>query len=168
MTPEEALLHIRYTAWASRRLLDAAKELPPDALAKDLSVSHTSILGTLAHTFFADSVWYMRTVDPSLPYPNPKEVPPLESLDERWRQLHDKWEAWAQTLSEADMERNVAYRLFDGSAAESKLKHVLLHVVNHATLHRGQVMALFRQAGVKPPATDLIFYYRELAAAKQG
>ena len=54
--------------------------------------------------------------------------------------------------------------MLDGTPFESSLKQVVLHVVNHATLHRGQVMGLFRQAGVKPPATDLIFYYRELAA----
>lgn len=166
MTSDEALLHIRYTGWASCRLLDAAKQLPADLLSKDQSVSHQSILGTLAHTFFGDSVWYMRTVDTSLPYPDPKSVPDLETLDSRWRELHRKWEAWAQTLTEADFERPVAYRLRDGSTGETSVKHVILHLVNHATLHRGQVMALIRQAGVPPPPTDLIFYYRELAAPK--
>jgi len=166
MTPEEALLHIRYTGWASRRLLDAARHVPPEILAKDLSSSHSSILGTLAHTFFADSVWYHRAVDPTTPYPNPKEIPPLETLDAKWRQLLDNWEAWAQGLTGADLERKVAYRLLDGTASESPLKRIILHVVNHATLHRGQVMALFRQVGMKPPATDLIFYDRERAAAK--
>jgi uncharacterized damage-inducible protein DinB len=166
MTSEEALLHIRYTSWASRRLLDAAREVPPDVLSKDLSVSHSSILGTLAHTFFGDSIWYLRAVDPAIPYPNPKEVPPLEELDTRWRKLLNKWEAWAQALSDADLDKAVAYRMMDGTPFESILKQVILHVVNHATLHRGQVVALLRQAGIKPPATDLIFYYRELAATK--
>jgi uncharacterized damage-inducible protein DinB len=166
MTPEEALLHIRYTGWASRKLLDAARQVPPEVLSKDLSASHSSILGTLAHTFFADSVWYLRAIDPTLPYPNPKDVPPLETLDARWRQLLDKWETWAQSLSDEDLDRNVAYRLMDGTGAESPLNRIVLHVVNHATLHRGQVMALFRQVGVKPPATDLIFYDRERSATK--
>ncbi len=166
MTSADALLHIRYTGWASRRLLDAAGQLSPEVLSKDLSVSHASILGTLAHTFFADAIWYMRAVDPAMPHPNPKEVPPLEALDARWRELLEKWEVWAQTLLDADMEKNVAYRMLDGTPFESSLKQVVLHVVNHATLHRGQVMGLLRQAGVKPPATDLIFYYRELAATK--
>ncbi|MEP7352919.1 MAG: DinB family protein [Acidobacteriota bacterium] len=34
----------------------------------------------------------------------------------------------------------------------------MLHVVNHATLHRGQVMGMIRQLGIAPPVTDLIFY----------
>jgi uncharacterized damage-inducible protein DinB len=32
------------------------------------------------------------------------------------------------------------------------------HVVNHATLHRGQVVGMIRQLGITPPATDLLFY----------
>jgi uncharacterized damage-inducible protein DinB len=166
MSPEDAILHIRYTGWASRKLLDAARELPAEILTKDHGVSHTSILGTLAHTFFADSVWYHRAVDASTPYPDPKEVPPLEALDTRWRHLLDQWEVWAKTLSADDLEKMVSYRLLDGTASKSQLKRILLHVVNHATLHRGQVVALLRQAGIKPPATDLIFYDRERAAAK--
>ena len=40
-----------------------------------------------------------------------------------------------------------------------------MHVVNHATLHRGQAMGMLRQMGIEPPHTDLLYYYRELAAA---
>jgi uncharacterized damage-inducible protein DinB len=161
MTPEEALLHIRYTGWASRRLLDAAGKLSPEILTKDLSVSHTSILGTLAHTFFGDTVWYMRAVDPATPYPNQNDSPSLETLDTKWRELLERWEAWAQTLTDADFDRKVIYRLRDGTSGETSVKHIILHLVNHGTLHRGQVVALLRQAGVAPPATDLIYYYRE-------
>jgi uncharacterized damage-inducible protein DinB len=32
------------------------------------------------------------------------------------------------------------------------------HVVNHATLHRGQVVGMIRQLGLQPPAVDLLYY----------
>ena len=163
MTTEEALQHFQYTAWASHKLMDAVKDIPGDSLTKPLAVSHDSILGTLAHTFFADSIWYMRAVDPQWPRPNPKEVPPLDELTQRWTDLLQRWEAWIQTRTNEDLEGPVSYRLLDGTPFESKLKEVVLHVVNHGTLHRGQVVAMLRQVGVKPPATDLIFYYRERA-----
>jgi uncharacterized damage-inducible protein DinB len=35
------------------------------------------------------------------------------------------------------------------------------HVVNHATLHRGQVVGMIRQLGIVPPTTDLLFYLME-------
>jgi len=167
MTAQEALLHLRYTAWASRRLIQAVRELPVEKHSTDHQISHASLIGTLCHTFFADAVWYMRAVDPSLPYPNPKEVIPLEELEPRWNALLDKWEAWAQSLTDSDLDRVVTFRFMDGNTGSTLLKHVILHVVNHGTLHRGQVVALIRQAGVKPPGTDLIYYYRELGAAAQ-
>jgi uncharacterized damage-inducible protein DinB len=34
-----------------------------------------------------------------------------------------------------------------------------MHVVNHGTLHRGQIVCMLRQLGVKPPATDIVFSY---------
>jgi uncharacterized damage-inducible protein DinB len=43
----------------------------------------------------------------------------------------------------------------------SPIWQIVLHLVNHATLHRGQVMAMLRQLGAVPPPTDLMVYYRE-------
>jgi len=41
----------------------------------------------------------------------------------------------------------------------------VLHLVNHDSLHRGQVMAMIRQLGIAPPPTDLMMYYRVSGAA---
>src|SRR3984957_17607743 len=38
---------------------------------------------------------------------------------------------------------------------------IIMHVVNHATLHRGQIVGMLSQLGTKPPATDILFYYYE-------
>ena len=38
----------------------------------------------------------------------------------------------------------------------------MLHVVNHSSYHRGQMALLLGQEGKSPPATDYIFYLREL------
>jgi uncharacterized damage-inducible protein DinB len=40
----------------------------------------------------------------------------------------------------------------------------VVHVVNHATLHRGQIVGMLRQLGMKAPATDVLFYYYEQPA----
>jgi uncharacterized damage-inducible protein DinB len=41
------------------------------------------------------------------------------------------------------------------------LSDIVLHVVNHATHHRGQVSAFIRALGHRPPATDLTAMLRE-------
>jgi uncharacterized damage-inducible protein DinB len=104
-------------------------------------------------------------VDPSRPVPNPDSRPTLESLMSDWPDLQRKWEAWAESISDADLERVAQYTLLNGSPGETPVWQIVMHVVNHATLHRGQVVAMMRQLGAKPPATDLLYYYRELKAA---
>jgi len=165
MTAQEAGLHIRYSGWASRKLMEAAGNLTEEQRARPMQVSHESLQQTLAHIYFGDSVWYTRTVDLSRPVPNPDSRPTLESLISDWPDLQRKWEAWADSISDADLERAAQYKLLNGSLGETPVWQIVMHVVNHATLHRGQVVAMMRQLGAKPPATDLLYYYRELKAA---
>ena len=42
---------------------------------------------------------------------------------------------------------------------------MLLHLVNHASYHRGQVTTLLRQLGVAAPKSqDMIIFYKEQAS----
>jgi len=168
MTAQEARLHLRYSGWASRKLVEAATQLTPEQRTRAMGVSHESLQRTLGHIYFADSIWYTRTVDPSLPVPNPKDLPSMETLSSEWPKLQQNWEAWADSRGDGDLDRNAQYKLLDGTPFETPVWQIVLHVVNHATLHRGQVVAMLRQLGAKPPATDLIFYYRELKAASSA
>lgn len=153
-------MHIRYSGWASRKLMDAARALPQEDLHRPLGVSHNSIAHTLGHIYLADRIWCSRVVDPTLPFV--KEVF-WEELQTHWPIIQQKWENWAGQIDEAGLRGKIAYQsMLDGSRYENPVSHLVLHVVNHATLHRGQVMGMLRQVGVKPPATDLLFYYREL------
>jgi uncharacterized damage-inducible protein DinB len=48
----------------------------------------------------------------------------------------------------------------DGIPYEIATEKAILHLVNHDSLHRGQVMGMIRQLGIAPPPTDLMMYYR--------
>lgn len=155
MTTEDARTHLRYSSWASRRLLDAALQLPPEQLQRDMSVSHKGVLETLNHIHMADRAWLYRVL----------EQPPATGqgpLEVEWPEIHRRWEQWADSPGAADLDRIIAYKDLKGNPHQSALWQIVLHLVNHATLHRGQVMAMMRQLGVAPPPTDLIIYYREL------
>ena len=162
MTANEVRMHIRYSGWASRMLLDAARAIPPEDRARENGISHGSLERTLVHIFEADTIWYIRSVDPSEPLLRDADFGTLEA---RWPALQRKWEAWAEGLADQDVERVIDYKLRDGSGGSTPLAQIVLHVVNHATLHRGQAMGMLRQMGIEPPHTDLIYYYRDLAAA---
>lgn len=161
MTTAEIRTHLRYSGWASQRLLDAAKKLSPEDLTRNVGASHSSILGTLSHIHFADRIWYSRVVDPN-------EAVIRESnwatLEKEWPAIQRKWEGWAEGLQDADLGRMIACKSMDGIAYEVAAEKVVLHLVNHDSLHRGQVMGMIRQLGIAPPPTDLMMYFRESGA----
>jgi uncharacterized damage-inducible protein DinB len=165
MTAEEARLLIRYSGWASRKLVDGAGTLTPEERMRPMNVSHESLQRTLGHIYYADLIWYIRLVDSSFPSPDWDALPSMDSLTSDWPVLQRKWEAWADSLAGSDLDRVVQYKLRNGSPGETPAWQIVVHVVNHATLHRGQVVALLRQLGATPPATDILWYYRELKAA---
>jgi uncharacterized damage-inducible protein DinB len=151
MTPEEIRQHIFYSSWASRKLLDAAAELSEEQRNQDFGVAHQSLKGTLDHIFFGDRIWFARAVDPR-----------VMGMEMGWPQMMKRWEDWATAVSHQDIVKNIDYKDLKGAPRRTPMWQIVLHVVNHATLHRGQVQSMLRQLGVAPPQTDLITYYREI------
>lgn len=154
MTAAEIQQHIGYSGWASRKLLDAAFARPDEEQHRDFGISFKSLLKTLEHIFLADRVWFARVADP-------KVLAMDEPLQTAWPKLQQRWETWAAAITHQEIVRTVHYKDMAGNSHSTPVWQIVLHVVNHATLHRGQAMSLLRQLGVVPPATDLIYYYRE-------
>ena len=158
MTSVEARLHLGYSAWASRKLVEAVRAIADADMEKPVGISHGSLRGTLAHILWADWLWFTRVVEPM---EKPGET--REALETVWPELQDKWVAWVERGGDAEINRVVEYKsILDGQMARTPAWQIVLHVVNHATLHRGQVMGMLRQRGIAPPHTDLMNYYRTL------
>jgi uncharacterized damage-inducible protein DinB len=97
--------------------------------------------------------------------PSHDALPSLDFVVGEWPRLQAKWEAWADASTDADMARQVTFKSrFVGNAGLPAWQ-IVMHVVNHGTLHRGQIVGMLRQLGVKPPATDILFYYYEQTTA---
>ena len=161
MTAAEAVRHLKYSAWASRRLVDAIKQISADDARRDVGISHRSIFGTLQHIYFADLIWFWRTADPTVkPHAFDDALTDAE-LEHEWSAIQQRWIDWAASLCDSDLDRVVDYKSLKGDPFKNTTREIVMHVVNHATIHRGQVMGMLRQMGVAPPPTDLIFYYRE-------
>jgi len=152
---------IDYTASSSRKLVETAAVLAPDELVRDFKFSERHLLGTLAHIFAADRVWYGR-ITGNLParFIDPETDVRLIVLQEDWPRLHDRWKEWAATLTDEAVEATLAYRDLKGNVHEEPIWQIVTHVVNHGTHHRGQVSGMLRAMGHTPPVLDLIAYYR--------
>lgn len=164
MTAQEARRLIRYSGWASRKVLTAALQLTMEELERPNGVSHGSIAGTLAHIYLADRVWQERMSASDKPLVWDASLAEAEAA---WPGIQSAWEAWADGANDDAVNSVVHYKSINGNPASNTAGEIVTHVVNHATLHRGQVVGMIRQLGVQPPATDFIFYLREQQAAEQ-
>jgi uncharacterized damage-inducible protein DinB len=148
-----------YTEWANHLVLDAASGLSEEELLRDVSISHRSIQGTLVHMMGAEWIWLERWKGTS-----PKifwtevEFPSLADIRGRWDEINADRAAFLAGLSDFSLARELKYVNTRGEEFAYPLIRLMQHVVNHATLHRGQVVGLIRQFGHVPPATDMLFY----------
>ena len=140
--------------------MEAVRPLPDADFEKPVGVSHSSLQGTLAHIFYADWIWFTRVVEPM---EQPGQT--REALETVWPELQDKWVAWAERATDGEINRVVECKSMLYGQMARPVWQIILHVVNHATLHRGQAMGILRQMGIAPPQTDLMNFYSELAAA---
>lgn len=153
-----------YTEWANGLVLDAAERLSDEQLRRDVQISHNSILGTLAHMAGAEWIWLERWLGRSPIGPEAweqwtvKGCGDLQGLRTKWRAVNENRGAFLATLTDDHLPREVSFKRLNGEAYSLPLVAQMQHVINHATLHRGQVVGMIRQLGMTPPATDLLFY----------
>jgi uncharacterized damage-inducible protein DinB len=155
-----------YTEWANELVLNAAAELPDEGLRREFRISHGSIFGTLMHMAGAEWIWLERWHGRS---PAGKgawslwtteSCADLTALNQRWRELIGLRKQFISQLEEPRLMAELPFKLLSGDASSLKLVDQMQHVINHATLHRGQVVGMIRQLGITPPSTDLLFYLR--------
>ncbi|TLY60928.1 MAG: damage-inducible protein DinB [Gammaproteobacteria bacterium] len=123
---EFARLLARYKTWADRLTFEAVAALPAG-------------LEGRPHGFTARIV---------VPHPE------LEGLWPAQQQVNDWLLAWSERQSRSSLEEGVAFRLVSGEAGTMTRGEILMHIVNHATYHRGWVSDLFFQVPATPPTTD--------------
>lgn len=148
-----------YTDYANALALDAAETLTDEQLRHDFNISHHSIFGTLAHMAGAEWVWLSRWqgISPSELW-NEATFADLSSLRARWTEIEAGRKGMLEGLTMEALQAELSYRNVKGEPYTLPLISQMQHVVNHATLHRGQVIGMIRQLGIAPPAVDLLYY----------
>jgi uncharacterized damage-inducible protein DinB len=160
MDTQALVLQLRYSAWATRRVLECTAALSPDELSRNLGNSYGGVHGTLKHIYQADSIWLDRLM--GAPTSDLSKYEPSSDFSE-WIPLLDRYVKWAEGLTPSDWDRIVAYRNVKGESLRTPVWQIVLHLVNHASYHRGQITTLLRQISCAPVGTDLITYYRSLS-----
>ena len=158
---EIAVTHLQYHRWATSQVAEECLKLPADMLVKDMKGSFPSIYDYLAHVYQADSIWLDRLRESPIGTREDYAAPGCTwDLRDAWLGVIDRMIAWAEELNESDWEVERSYKTMAGMPMKSPNWQMILHIVNHGTHHRGQIVNIFRQLGVKPMNLDLIGYYR--------
>jgi uncharacterized damage-inducible protein DinB len=155
------LTHLQFMKWADGIYFEVLGQLPAGKAEEDRGVSFQSFSGTLAHIYKAEVIWFRRMQGDVYPTLADIAVPDhVEQWHELWNGLHHAWIEWAKTCSDEVWEEMVTHRFGSGGEMQLPRWQVVTHLVNHGSYHRGQLASLLRQAGIKPPATDLAAFYR--------
>ena len=151
-----------YNLWANERLSETILSLPEAQHQQTQPGSFSSLHATVLHMLDASSIWWQR----------------LKMQDNITRQsenfkgnttelffalLHQDtvWKSWVEQASPAALEHVFHYQNSKKEQFRQPTFEMLLHVFNHATYHRGQLVTMLRNLGVKViPATDFIVYAR--------
>ena len=151
-----------YHYWARDIVLDAVTELPRDKFLQPVESSFKSVRDTVAHIYAADFVWFQRWIGRGptglIAY---DQFPDATSIRTAWRDLETEVRQFVGNLGETGVNQLFDYTLLSGAPDTAPFWQMLVHVVNHASYHRGQLTTLLRQLGASPPkSTDMITFFR--------
>jgi uncharacterized damage-inducible protein DinB len=68
-------------------------------------------------------------------------------------------------FNENATEREITYHSIDGKAWHNSVSEIIMHLVNHSTYHRGQLITMLRNSGFEDVgSTDMIRWFRSVKA----
>ncbi len=152
-----------YNAWANLVLTDTIKQLPEDAINQEMLSSFPSIFKTVLHLLDAESMWWQRIkLQEHIERPSENFTGSFAELQKKLLQQSAQYEIWVATANEFQLQHVFAYQRSKTEQCKQPIAETLLHIFNHGSFHRGQLVTLLRQAGItKIPSTDFSAYYRQ-------
>ena len=175
MTTEDIRSLYAYDHWANRRVVAAARLLAPEDFTRDLRTSFGSVRGTLVHILGSKCFWLQLWRGESLeevvgrePEWEEARFADVAVLEARWSVEEHDLQLFLEGLTDERLKTRMAFQFVQGQPWEFSLAHLMQHVVNHSSYHRGQVITLLRQLGQAPPATDFLEFLKESAEMVAG
>jgi uncharacterized damage-inducible protein DinB len=153
----------RYKAWADDRLYESLVAVSMHALVEKRKTRLGSIMSTLNHLYAMDLVW--RAHLEGKPHGFATRRPEIFSEFERLRAAHRDVDAWyigyATELQPEDMDAVVEFEFIGGGEGAMTRSEIVLHIVNHATYHRGHITDAMLSIPARPPTTDFPVFIRD-------
>lgn len=164
MRPNEIRTMYGYNYWAFDKVWGCVLQLSDEQFTEELDYSRGSIRNQVMHMMSATRRWIIRLNGGEMvPHLAPEDFSTRSATKAKWDELRVEALDYVNTLNEADLDGVVHWQLPDrGMDAENTRWEILLHVANHATDHRAQILAMLNQHfGIQTMEQDLLFYLLE-------
>ena len=169
MTKDDIQLLYEYDRWANNRVLQAASTLSAEKFTRDLGGSFPSVRDTLVHIVRCEEGWLTCWKEPS-PSPtfvmdfwtrhhaayNPDAFPDLAAVQLKWAEVEREQVEFVNRVTSESLKR-----MLPVLTSQISLAHLMQHLANHSTYHRGQVALMMRQLAAEPCATDFAMFMME-------
>jgi uncharacterized damage-inducible protein DinB len=162
MTKDDIQLLYEYDRWANNRVLQKASELSDEQFTRDLGGSFRSVRGTLVHIVSGEWGWLAYWKEPSHSSAfltdlrtrrdalfNPVAFSNVAAVQLKWAEVEKEQIEFVNRATNESLEQMLPFR-----ATQIRLVHLMQHLANHSTYHRGQIALMMRQLDAEPLATD--------------
>lgn len=161
MTPEAIRKIFDYTYWAFDRVWDCICQLTDAQFTQELGYSSGSIRNLVIHMISSHHRWVNRLKgEEILPHLDFKDYSTQNAVKTKWDEAKIEFLSYVYSLDQAKLAEPVRYEIASrGLVSNLQRWEVFLHLANHATDHRSQILAmLHQQFGIKTIEQDMIFF----------
>lgn len=150
-----------YMAWANSLMLESAARLPEAELIKPRQALFGNIAHTFNHILVIEKIFQAHLEGRSHPYTarNTEAAPPFAEVRRELESMDRYYVSLAATLSAEALSEDIEFT-FVGGGRMTRME-ILLHMVNHATYHRGFVSDMMYQIPHQAGANDLPVFLRD-------
>jgi uncharacterized damage-inducible protein DinB len=151
-----------YNLWANKILLEKIAQVPDEVVQKEMKSSFNSIFNTVLHLLDVESIWWQRLkLQEHVEWPGKNFEGNFEALSLQLLFFSRQWGEWVSNTNEVNLTHVFGYQNSKKEFFKQPVYEMLLHLFNHQTFHRGQIITMLRQNGIeKLPATDFIVFSR--------
>lgn len=152
-----------YNTWANGLLLQTIEALTEEQHGQEIVSSFPSIYKTILHLLDAENIWWQRIkLQEKISRPSLNFNGSMKDLRAEVTKQDKLWQEWISNINEHGLQHEFIYMNSKKERFKQPVFQMLLHLFNHSTYHRGQIVTMLRQLGVeKIPVTDFIEWSRK-------
>ena len=153
-----------YMAWANKVVLNSASQLPPAEIVKPRQTRFGNIAHTFNHILVIEDIFRCHLEGRPHGYRarNTETSPPFEEVRSRLEAMDQYYVEFAERLSVEELNETIRFEYVGGGDGAMTRLEIMLHLVNHATYHRGFISVMFHQVPFKSGSDDLTVFLRDV------